>query len=178
MRLFNKIVLVGAALFFILGIYAYAADVSKIGVVDFRKILEESNTGISGRAEIKKQGEMMEVDLKKKGAELDALKKQYEKNAMVSKKDVMEEKELELKTKYEKFMILQKQYNADIQKLQSDFFVGLKKEVDLVVDEICKKGKYQIIIEKNAVFYSPPSVDITDEVIQKLNAKPAPKSGK
>ncbi|MBU1056301.1 MAG: OmpH family outer membrane protein [Proteobacteria bacterium] len=178
MRLFNKTVLVGAALFFMLGIYAYAADAAKIGVVDFRKILEESNTGISGRAEIKKQGEMMEVDLKKKGAELEELKKQYEKNAMVTKKDVTEEKQLELKAKYEKFMILQKQYNADIQNLQKSFFVSLKNEVDLVVDAICKKEKYQIIIEKNAVFYSPPSIDITDKVIQQLNAKSALQPGK
>ncbi|MBA3037899.1 MAG: OmpH family outer membrane protein [Desulfobacterium sp.] len=180
MRLINKIVFVSVALFFILGIYAYAADVAKIGIVDFRKILEESNTGKSGRAEIKKQGEKMEADLKKRGAEIDEMKKKYDKEAMVANKDARDEKERELQIKYIDFKNLEKKYTSEIKKLQSDFFISLKNEVDLIVAEIGKKDDYQIIIEKNeaGVFYSPASADITDRIIQKLNTKPAPKSVK
>ncbi|MGB5159159.1 OmpH family outer membrane protein [Desulfobacterium sp. N47] len=180
MRLINKIVFVGSVLFFVLGIYAYAADAAKIGIVDFRKILEDSNTGKSGRAEIKKQGEKMEADLKKRGAEIDEMKKKYDKDAMVASKDARDEKERDLQTKYIDFKNFEKKYNSEIQKLQTDFFVRLKKDVDIIVGEIGKKEGYQIIIEKNqaGVFYSPASADITDRIIQQLNAKSAPKAGK
>lgn len=180
MRLINKTVFAGVVLFFILGVCAYAADTAKIGIVDFRKILEESNVGKSGRAEIKKKGEEMGTDLKKKGAELDELKKQYDKNAMVTNKDVMDEKERELKIKYMDFQNLEKKYTSDIQKLHNDLLIRLKNDVDVIVDGIGKKEDYQLIIEKNqaGVFYSQASADITDKVIQQLNAKSAPKSGK
>lgn len=177
MRLINKSIFVGAVLFFMLGIYAYAAEAAKIGIVDFRKILEESNTGKSGRAEIKKQGEKMEGDLKKRGAEIEELKNKLEKDSMVASKSAKEEKERDLQIKYIDFKNIEKKYTSEIQKLQNDFLMRMKNEVDAIVDEIGKKEGYQIIIEKNqaGVFYSPASADITNRVIQQLNTKPSSK---
>ena len=180
MRLINKTVFAGVVLFFMLGIYAYAADSAKIGIVDFRKILEESNTGKSGRAEIKKQGEKMEADLKKRGAELEEIKNKLDKDAMVANKSARDEKEREAQIKYIDFKNLEKKYASEIQKLQTDFFIRTKNDVDIIVGEIGKKEGYQIIIEKNqaGVFYSPASADITNRVIQQLNAKTSSKAGK
>lgn len=180
MRLINKTVFVSAVFFFMLGISAYAADVAKIGVVDFQKILEASNAGKTGQSEIKKQGEKMESDLKKRGAEIEELNKKLEKGAMVGSKEMREEKERESQIKIFDFKNLEKKYMAELQKLQTEIVVRIQKEVNAIVDEIGKEEGYQIIIEKNraGVFYSPASADITNRVIQRLNAKSAPKAGK
>ena len=54
------------AILSLLGLAAasHSADVAKIGVVDFKKILETSNAGKSAQAEINKHGKKMEEDLK------------------------------------------------------------------------------------------------------------------
>ena len=180
MRLVKTAVSAGIALFFLLGISAHAADVAKIGVVDFMKILENSSAGKSGQAEIKKQADKMKADLEKKGAEIEELKKKIEKDAMVGNKEMREEKEREVQIKYLDFKNLEKKYSSELQKIQTDSLVRIQKEVQTIADEIGKKEGYLLIIEKReaGVFYAPASVDITEKLIQQYNAKAAPKSGK
>jgi outer membrane protein len=180
MRLFKTAVLSGVILFFLIGAYAGAADVVKIGVVDFMKILETSNAGKAGQVEIKKQADKMKADLEKKGAEIEELKKKIEKDTMVGNKEIREEKEREVQIKFMDFKNLEKKYSSELQKLQTDSLVRIQKEVQSIADEIGKKEGYLLIIEKReaGVFYSPASVDITEKLIQQYNAKAAPKSGK
>jgi outer membrane protein len=180
MSLFKKAFSVGAALSFLIVFSAQAADVAKIGVVDFMKILESSNAGKSGQAEIKKQADKMKADLEKKGTEIEELKKKIEKDAMVGNKEVREEKEREVQIKYLDFKNLEKKYSSELQKIQSDSLVRIQKEVQAIADEIGKKEGYQLIIEKReaGVFYMQPSVDITDKLIQQYNAKLTAKPAK
>ena len=180
MRLVKIAVSAGIVLFFLFGISAHAADVAKIGVVDFLKILEISNAGKSGQAEIRKQADKMKADLEKKGAEIEELKKKIEKDAMVGNKEVREEKEREVQIKYLDFKNLEKKYSSELQKIQSDSLLRIQKEVQAVADEFGKKEGYLLIIEKReaGVFYAPVSVDITEKLIQQYNAKAAQKPGK
>ena len=48
---------------------------------------------------------------------------------------------------------------------------GLQSETEVIIDEIGKSGGYLMIMDKRGVLYSPGSIDITDEVIKKANAK-------
>ena len=180
MSLVKKVVSASIALFFLLGISANAADIAKIGVVDFLRILETSNAGKAGQAEIKKQADKMKADLEKKGAEIEELKRKIEKDSMVGNKEMREEKEREVQIKYLDFKNLEKKYSSELQKIQSDSLVRIQKEVQTIADEIGKKEGYLLIIEKReaGVFYAPTSVDITDKLIQQYNAKFAQKPGK
>ena len=49
---------------------ASGAEVAKIGIVDFQKVIDESNVGKRSAAQIKAQGKKMEQILKEKEAEL------------------------------------------------------------------------------------------------------------
>jgi len=180
MRLVKTVFSASLVLFFLLGISAHAADVVKIGVVDFMKILETSNAGKSVQAEIKKNADKMKADLEKKGSEIEDLKKKIEKDAMVGNKEMREEKEREVQIKYLDFKNLEKKYSAEIQKIQSDSLLRIQKQVQTIAEEIGKKEGYQLIIEKReaGVFYSPASVDITDKLIQQYNVKNTQKPGK
>lgn len=180
MRLLKTTVLTGVVFFFLLGIYASAADAVKIGVVDFMKILESSNAGKSGQTEIKKQADKMKADLEKKGAEIEELKKKIDKDAMVGNKEMREEKEREVQIKFMDFKNLEKKYSSELQKLQGDSLVRIQKDVQVIADEIGKKEGYLLIIEKReaGVFYAPAAVDITEKIIQQYNTKTAPKTVK
>ena len=96
----------------------FAADVAKIGVIDLQKILETSGAGKSIQAELKKQKEQMESDLKQKGAEIENINKRLERESMVMSKEMREEKEREQRIKINDFKSLQKKYRSDLQKLE------------------------------------------------------------
>jgi outer membrane protein len=154
-----------------------AADVAKIGVADLQRVLETSNPGKSAQEEIKKQKDQMEQELKQKGAEIEELRKQIERESMVMSKEKRGEKEREFRIKLNDFKSLQKRYRTQLQRLEKKLVSELLKEVSTLVEEIGKKEGYLLIINNKDVMYAPGSIDITDELIKQLNARQAKKSG-
>ena len=150
---------------------SYGADVAKIGVVDFQRIFGTSIAGKQAKAEIQKQGKKMEADLKRKYTEIEDIKKKLEHEALVMSQEMREEKERELRIKINDFKSLQKRYESDMRDVEKKFVKRIKKELFELVQEIGKKEGYLLIIETVGVLYSPKTVDITDEIIQKYNAK-------
>jgi outer membrane protein len=147
-----------------------AADVAKIGVIDLQKILENSNFGKSIQADLKKEKEKMESDLKQKGSEIEKIRQRLERESMVMSKEMRDDKEREQRIKINDFKTLQKRYRSDLQKLEANLMNQLKADIKEFVETIGKKEGYLLIINKFGVLYAPGSIDITDKLIQKLNA--------
>jgi outer membrane protein len=173
----KHILAVGVLSFFLLTGASSAADVAKIGVVDFQKILEVSNAGKSAQAEINKQGKQMEADLKDRGTEIEEIEKRIDRESMVMSKEVREEKQREMRIKIGDFKALQQKYMEDFKALENRIISRIQKEVVELVQDIGKKEGYTLIVEKRTggVVYAPMSIDITDAVIQIYNTQ-APKS--
>jgi outer membrane protein len=155
---------------------AAAADVAKIGVVDLQRVLETSNPGKSAQAQIKKQKDAMEQELKEKGAEIEQLRIQFERESMVMSKEKREEKEREGRIKLNDFKTLQKRYRSELQDLEQKMVTELRTEVYGLVEEIGKKEGYLLIINNFSVMYAPGSIDITDQIIKQMNERHAKKS--
>ena len=156
---------------------ADAADVAKIGVLNMQRVLSTSDAGKAAQAEIKTQRDKMLQDLKVKGAEIDALGKQFERESMVMSKEKREEKEREYRIRINDFKTLEKRYNAQSQELQKRLLNGIVKDVIALVEEIGKNEGYLLIVRREGVVYSPDSIDITDALIKKMNASFAKKAG-
>lgn len=176
MRTFKlSLVTVAISLIFLIG-SSNAADVAKIGVVDFQKIFSTSAAGKQAKAEIQKQGKKMETDLKSKYAEIEEIKKNIEREALVMSKDMREEKERDLRIRINDFKTLQKRYEGSMREVEKRYITRIKKELFEIVQEIGKQEGYLLIIESVGVLYSPTTVDITDSIIQKYNVVFAEKS--
>ena len=151
--------------------FSLAADVAKIGVIDLQKVLETSNAGKLIQTELKKENEKMANDLQNKGNEIETIRKRLERESMVMSKEMREEKEREQRIKVNDFKTLQKKYRSELQKLQGQLMQQPQRDVTAITQEIGKKEGYLLIIDKRGVIYTPNSVDLTDKLIQKLNAK-------
>ena len=156
---------------------AAAADVAKIGIVDLQRIMESSDAGKAAQAEIKKEKDKMEQELKIKGAEIEELRKQFERESMVMSKEKREEKEREGRIKLNDFKSLQQRYRSQLQNLEKRLVSELRKDVFTLVEAIGKKEGYLLIINNFSVMYSPGSIDITDKLIKQMNDKYVKKSG-
>jgi len=155
-----------------------AADVAKIGVVDLQKVLETSGVGKAIQAELKKQKEQMESDLQQRGTEIEKISKRLERESMVMSKEMRDEKEREQRIKINDFKTLQKKYRSDLQKIEVQLMNQLQKDIKELVDGIGKKEGYLMIINKYGVLYSPAKIDITDDLIKKLDVKTAKRKKK
>ena len=154
-----------------------AADVAKIGIVDIQRIMNTSDQGKSAQAQIKEQSDKMTETLKGKGAEIEELKNQIERDSMVMSKEKREEKEREFRIKLNDLKSLEKRYRGELQVMEKKLANELREQVLVIVGEIGKKEGYLLIINNFNVMYAPGSIDITDQLIKQLNARHAKKSG-
>jgi outer membrane protein len=155
---------------------AAGADASKIAVVNLQTVLETSVAGKAAQNELKTQKDKLEADLKQKGNDLQELEKRLQRESMVMSKETREEKERELRIKASDFQALQKRYRSDLQDLERRLMGQLQKDISDLVAEIGKKEGYVLIISNIGVLYALPAMDITNRLIQDLNAKPGKKS--
>ena len=157
---------------------AYSADVAKIGVIDFQQIIDKSDPGKQAKNEINAQGKKMETELKKKAAELEKLKDQLEREALVMSTEKREQNERDLRIKVNDFKGLQKKYEQDLQRLQKKMIGQLQKDILALAQKIGKKEGFQLILERSGVLYVPSSLNITDRIIKEYNKNgKAPEAG-
>jgi outer membrane protein len=179
MRDYMKIVLV--SMFFVLFAFVnlQAADASKIGLVDFQKILDNSTAGKAAQAEINKKGEAMESEIKKMGEEVESLKNNLEREALVMSREAREEKERELRMKISDFRDLQARHVQTFKEAERELVQKIQVEVMDLLKEIGAKGNYQLILERreSGSLYFLDSMDLTDQIIEAYNKKTG-KSGK
>ena len=162
--------LIGALVLMMLSAGSVHAADSKIGVVDFQKVLTDSETGKKIQAEMQEKGKGMEAKLMAAGKEIEGLAEQMSREAMVMSKEKREEKQRELEIKKYDFQSLQKKYQMEFRELEGIQIEKIKNEIFKMAAKIGEKEGYLLIIEKSAVIYYPKSVDITDQLIKQYDA--------
>lgn len=150
---------------------AHAADIAKIGILDAQRILETSSAGKAAQAQIKVKSGRMAEDLKKRGAEVEQLRAQLEREAMVMSQEKREDARRQFRIKLNDFKGLEQKYRGELKELELSLVGRIQEDIIDLTKEIGKQGGYLLIISKRAVLYRPTSIDITDQVIQKYNAK-------
>lgn len=141
----------------------------KIAVMDYKSVLTDSDAA-------KKYA----VDSEKKfGPQLTKLKA-LESSAkgiqsrLVSGGDKMaqaerERLELELKQKARDFQFQSKELNEAKAVADRDTINQLKPKLDKAVEEVLKKGGYDLVLERGAVIDVKPQYDITRQVTERMN---------
>jgi outer membrane protein len=170
MRFFKIIFAVIFIATFVFIFTSNAADVAKIGVVDFQRIFKNSNAGKALQAELKSQFNKMQAELEKIKSEIEEIQKSIERQATVMSKDVREEKKRDLQIKIYDFKNLEKKYRSELRKDERKKLMSIQEKALKIAQEIGKKEGYLIIIDKSVTIYAPKTLDITDKVIQEYNA--------
>ena len=152
---------------------AYAGDVAKIGVIDFKKILEESSTGKSAKAEIRRSGKKMKMDLEKRKAGIEKQKKKLKQGALLLNKQTLDEKKRGIRININDFRLLQKKYTKELKVIEKKLIGEIEEEVTALIREIGKSKGYILITEQRTgrVLYAPETIDISDQLIRKYNSR-------
>ncbi len=162
---------------FILGsaFSAFGADVAKIGILDFQKILNESSAGKMTRKTISTKGTEFQSKLKAEKEQLDEMKKAFEREALVLSPEKQAEKQREFRIRVNDFKKMQESFGKEFKGLEIKLLNKIQGEVFKIANEIGKEEGFLMILEKKAggVIYHPEQIDITDKVIKKYNLSTA-----
>lgn len=152
---------------------AFAQSVPKIGYVDLQRALNESEAGKKAKEEFKVQVDRLQAQLKKQKDDIDNLKEQLEKKALVMKEEERANLEDEYRRKLRDFERNYKDSQADLQKKDNELTGGIIKELQDVIRDYGEREGYTLIMENtsSAVLYGAKSSDLTDEVIRQYNGQ-------
>jgi outer membrane protein len=146
-----------------------AADVARIGVVDFQRVLRDSLAGKAAANTLRQKQDERSADLKKRRQEIVNLQAALERMELLADPSDREQKKLELTLKLDAFNEADAMYAGQLKEINTKQTAEIRQAVSDVVDAIGKKGGYLLILEKNDTVYAPASTDITVQVIEAYN---------
>ena len=154
------------------GTAVLAAEPLKIGVIDARKCIEQSEAGKKLYASFKEKSDRIQKDLDARKAELKKLQEDFSKKGGVLSPEAKNEKQKELMRKEEDLRDLARQRDIEYQKEEGTAFQNLSNELFEVTSQIAKEEGYTLILEaKSGVVYFNSAIDLTDRVIKTFNGK-------
>ena len=148
----------------------FPAD-AKFAFIDFQRI---ASTSISGRLALRMLQELQNT----KVSELEALNKQFQ--ALTARRDsgalnapALAQLGKDMDKLQREMQFAQQNAQAEVQQLESELQADLQKKVTPVVAAVAKeKGIYAVLTAETGLFYLHPGLDISAEVVKRLDAQP------
>jgi len=158
-----------------------AAAVEKIGFINMRTIIQDSDAGKRNFADFKKMFEQKKAEIGKKEEELKRLRDELDKQKSVLTPEAFQEKETNFQVKLRDYQRLVKDTNDDLALKEQALTGKLIPEILQVVESVGKKDGYTAIIDLNnpVIVYHDKQDELTKKIIDEYNksaGKSAPAS--
>lgn len=148
---------------------AIAAE-SKIGIVDLRKVIEESEAGKNIASQLKSRQEAIQ----KEASEFEKKLKAEEQDILAKRKDLKPEEFTEKKKAFEQDFLKSRQTvmtkSSELDASRKQALSELQKNIAKVSADIAKEKKLELIIDRQFVILAEEGMDISADVMAKLNA--------
>lgn len=140
---------------------------TKIAVIDLERTLYDTPAGKRASESFDKTRKAKQGELDKKQKDLQKAAAELDKQAAVLKPDVLASKKDDLQ---KQFLALQQVYvklERDLAGERTKLLQDVLKQAEPIIDTIAKAEGVSLVVDRSAVLWVDPSVDLTD----KLNAK-------
>ncbi len=152
----------------------------RIGYVDLQRALNEVDEGKAATASLKKDFDQKQKQLNAKKAEFDKAQAEFEKQSVVMSEQARRDRGQDLERRARELQTLFVQLQKEISDRERDATKGIFERMSAIVREIAEAEGFTMVLDKNSgIVYAPPSLDLTNDLIRKYNARhPAGGGGK
>lgn len=149
------------------------AESAKIGFVDLQRALNQSEAGEAAKVEISGEIQGYEGEVTRRQEELKNLKEDLEKKGALLSEEARAKKEREYEKKLKKFQRFTKDIQDELKQKDADFTRKIIDKIFKIVEEIGEKENYTVVLEKteSSLLYADEKIDMTDKVIEVLDAR-------
>lgn len=163
------------------------AAAPNVGIVDADEVMKKYGKAVAIQGDIQKSKDAAQAAINERGKDVDALRVELEaiqkrgQSPLLSeagKKSIQGEFQAKVEVFQQRRAELEKfiqEANATISQRQAEMTKTIGAEVRAEVEKLSKAKSLQLVLPKGVSLYSEGSLDITDEVVNTLNAsyKPA-----
>lgn len=151
---------------------ALAQGGAKIAIVDTQRILAQSSTGQAAQAEMEELRDAKTAEGQALQQEIEALRTRLNEGRLTLAEDAIANLEQQLEDKAIELRRFQDDANRELQKKQAAVLQQFEASVMPVINAVGSEQGYSLIFSKfeSGLLYADDSVEITDEVISRLDA--------
>jgi outer membrane protein len=145
----------------------------KLGYVDLQRALNEVEEGKVAKSALKREFDQKQKLLDDKQEELKRLKADFDKQAVVMAEDARRDRQNELDRKLMEVQGLFMQLQKELSERERDATRGIFDKMNAIIREIAEADGFTMVFERGdaGLMYAPPSLDLTNELIRKYNAR-------
>ena len=144
---------------------AVFAEGYKIGYVDMAKVFGEYSKTKESEKALEEKGKAKEDERKKM---IDEVRKLKDEQALLSDK-AKAEKQTALDEKIKVLQDFDRRTRDDLIKERNDKLGLILKDIEKVVTDYSKETGYDIILDSRMLLYSAEKMDVTEEILKRLN---------
>jgi outer membrane protein len=167
-RMKRRFVIIGAALLLLTAAGRARAEV-KLAYVDVQRALNECDAGKKAKAGFRTKIETLEGRLQKQQNDVQALKDELEKKGMLMKDDERRNLQDEYERKLRDFQRDYDDSKHELEQRDNEVTGAIVKDLARIIKSIGEKEGFTMVMEKGAILWGTPGIDITDEVIRDYN---------
>lgn len=145
-----------------------AADL-KIGVVSVERILTEAPQVDAVNTSMLERFGPQRDQLQKAEKEITKMQENFQRNELVMTEDKLNDLKREIITKIQRLKQTEAQLTQEVGTVRNQELAVLQQQVRGIIDDIAKKGKYDLVLSEGVAFVSP-KLDITNKVLDKMKS--------
>lgn len=153
---------------------AHARAETKVGYVDLQRALNNVDEGKAAKESLKREFDQKQKLLDEKKAEFDRLRQDFEKQQAIMSDDARKQKQGELERKGMDLQATFVQLQKELSEREREATRGIFDKMHALVREIAAQDGVNVVVSAEALIYADPSLDLTDELVRKYNARHKP----
>ncbi len=146
---------------------AWADD--RIAVVDLQRALNEVEEGANAKKALKKEFDDKQKQLDARQNELKRMKDELDAQSTMMAPEKKQEKVAELQRKLVEVQQLYMSLQQDLSKREAEATQAIFQKMGVILGQMGEDQGFAAVIEKTAVPYFKPSLDVTNELIRRYN---------
>lgn len=154
----------------IMALASLPAAAQSIAVLDYQMALLESEAAKRYSVDAEKKFGNQLQRLQNLEAEAKRLQERMQRDGEKLGQTELEKLELEFRQKAREFQSQSRELNEAKAKSDREMLEQLKPKLDSAVEAVLKAGNYDLVIDRSAVVDVKPNLDITRQVIERLNS--------
>jgi Skp family chaperone for outer membrane proteins len=148
----------------------FAAD-SKIGFISMQDVVIGSELGKKGGVTLKEYQDRKSVELTAKNKQITDLQKEIDAGRGVLSLAVLQSKSVEVSKLQREMDAIQQNADDEYKNLNEQLLAGFSEKSMPIITALAKeKGLYLVITDQSQVVFVAPAIDLTLEVIKRLDA--------
>jgi len=155
----------------VLALFSLNANAGGIGIIDVEKIVKESSAMRDIQAKVSKKQDEYQKEVTKKQNELEAEQKRIEGKKNVLSKEAMEKEGKAFDKKVDDLKTFVDKKQNSLKKASLDSMSKVNDKIKDIIADLSKEKELDVIMPSAQTLYFKDDLDVTDEVLKRLNKK-------